>query len=236
MVKRKIVQIDESLCNGCGNCVTACAEGAIEIVDGKAKVINDRFCDGLGACIGECPTNALEIVERDADGFDEEAVKEHLAKKSCDDIPIQACPGSGPRKFRSIPPSSPGENASQLSTWPIQMRLVPINAPYLKGARLLIAADCTAFACGNIQRDFIRDRVVLIGCPKLDDNDEFVDKLAAILKANDIKDVTLLHMEVPCCRVSKKLVKKAMELAAKEIPLRTYMVMTEGGKTVNMDH
>jgi len=232
-MKRKIIQIDGSLCTGCGNCVTACAEGAIELRNGKAHVISDKFCDGLGACIGDCPVNALKIVERDTDEFDEAAVKKHLAGKSCEDIPIQACPGSGPRKFKAL--SGPaGETSSQLSTWPIQIRLVPVNAPYLKGARLLIAADCTAFACGNIQRDFIKDRVVLIGCPKLDDNAEFVNKLATVFKNNDIKDVALLHMEVPCCRVSKKLVVKAMELAGKNIPLRSYMVMTEGGSVTEM--
>ncbi|MCE5297076.1 MAG: 4Fe-4S binding protein [Euryarchaeota archaeon] len=234
-MKRKIIQIDEALCTGCGNCVTACAEGAIALVDGKARVVSDRFCDGLGACIGECPTNALKIIEREADEFDEMATKEHLSKKSCDDIPMHACPGSGPRKFKAMSAAPSGENASQLSTWPIQIRLVPVKAPYFNGASLLIAADCTAFACGNIQRDFIKDRIVLIGCPKLDDNGEFVQKLAAMFKANDIKDVSLLHMEVPCCRVSKKLVSKAIELSGKQIPLRTYMVMTEGGAVVSMD-
>jgi ferredoxin len=235
VMKRKIIQIDESLCTGCGNCVTACAEGAIELVGGKAHVVNDRFCDGLGACIGECPVDALKIVERDTDEFDEGATKKHLSVKSCDDIPIQACPGSGPRKFKVVNAAISEGNASQLSTWPVQIRLVPVNAPYLKGAKLLIAADCSAFACGNIQRDFIKDRVVLIGCPKLDDNGEFVQKLAEIFKANDIKDVTLLHMEVPCCRVSKKLVNKAMDIAEKQIPLHSFMVMTEGGSVVEMD-
>lgn len=235
MVKRKIIQIDDALCNGCGNCVTACAEGAIKLVDGKARVISDRFCDGLGACIGECPVGALKIVERETEEFDEEAVKEHLSKMSCDDIPIQACPGSGPRKFKGSRSSPSGESPSQLSTWPIQIRLVPVNAPYLKGARLLIAADCTAFACGNIHRDFIKDRVVLVGCPKLDDNGEFVQKLAEIFKANEIKDIALLHMEVPCCRVSKKLVNRAIEIAGKKIPLHSYMVLVDGGSVVDME-
>jgi len=230
MVRRKIIQIDESLCNGCGNCVTACAEGAIELQDGKAKVVRDSFCDGLGACIGGCPTNALKIIEREADEFSEEAVKEHLSKKSCDDIPMQACPGSGPRKFKAMPTGEATAGSSQLSTWPIQIRLVPPNAPYLKGARLLIAADCTAFACGSVQRDFIKDRVVLIGCPKLDDNEEFVEKLATIFRLNEVKDVALLHMDVPCCRVSKKLVRMAIERSGKAVPMKEYMVYAEGGR------
>jgi Pyruvate/2-oxoacid:ferredoxin oxidoreductase delta subunit len=235
MVKRKIIDIDEELCNGCGDCVTSCAEGAIEIREGKAHVINDRFCDGLGACIGGCPTGALTIVERETEEFDEQAVKEHLSSVSCDDIPIQACPGSGPRRFKPHPTSTAGGPiGSQLSNWPIQIRLVPVNAPYLKKARLLIAADCTAFACGGIQREFVKDRVVLIGCPKLDDNEEFVEKLAAIFEANDIQDVALLHMEVPCCRVSKKLVRTAIQRAGKDIPLKEYMVMVEGGSVQQM--
>lgn len=234
MARRKIIQIDEGLCNGCGNCVTACAEGAIELLNGKAKVIKDSFCDGLGACIGECPTNALTIVEREAEEFSEEAVKEHLAKKSCDDIPMQACPGSGPRKFQHRPVGESVPTTSQLSTWPIQIRLVPPNAPYLKNARLLIAADCTAFACGSVQRDFIRDRVVLIGCPKLDDNQEFVDKLTTIFQLNDIRDVALLHMDVPCCRVSKKLVRTAIERSGKIVPMKEFMVYADGGQVQEM--
>ncbi|OPY31260.1 MAG: ferredoxin [Methanomassiliicoccales archaeon PtaU1.Bin124] len=230
MVKRKIIEIDESLCTGCGNCVTACAEGAMELRDGKAKVVKESFCDGLGACIGECPAGALKIVEREAEDFSEEDVKEHLARRSCDDIPIQACPGSGPRKFHSGPKGEAGGGSSQLSTWPIQIRLVPPNAPYLRNARLLIAADCTAFACGFIQRDFIKDRVVLIGCPKLDDNQEFVDKLTTIFRVNEIKDVILLHMDVPCCRVSKKLVHMAIERSGKTIPMEEFMVYADGGR------
>lgn len=234
MVRRKIINIDQELCNGCGQCVMDCAEGAIEIRDNKAHVISDRFCDGLGACIGGCPTGALTIVERDSEDFDEEAVKEHLGKKSCDDIPIQACPGSGPRHFTPHPTGESGMVTSQLSNWPIQIRLVPPNAPYLRKAKLLIAADCSAFACGGIQRDFIKDRVVLIGCPKLDDNDEFVDKLAAIFRTAEPQDVVLLHMEVPCCRVSKKLVRTAIERSGKAIPLKEYMVMVEGGAVRQM--
>jgi NAD-dependent dihydropyrimidine dehydrogenase PreA subunit len=230
MVRRKIIQIDEGLCTGCGDCVTACAEGAIELRNGKAHVISESFCDGLGACIGECHTGALKIIEREAEDFDEGAVHEHLSKKSCDDIPIAACPGSGPRKFNSNPAGESGSVRSQLSTWPIQIRLVPIDAPYLKHAKLLIAADCTAFACGTMQRDFIQDRVVLIGCPKLDDNGQFVEKLTEILKANDIQDITLLHMEVPCCRVSKKLVRQAIQLSGKDIPMHEHMVIVDGGE------
>jgi len=234
MVRRKIISIDRELCNGCAQCVMDCAEGAIELRDGKAHVISDRFCDGLGACIGGCPTGALTIVERDSEDFDEEAVKEHLGKKSCDDIPMQACPGSGPRRFKPHPTGDVGAVSTQLSNWPIQIRLVPPNAPYLRKAKLLIAADCSAFACGGIQGDFIKDRVVLIGCPKLDDNEEFVDKLAAIFRAAEPQDIALLHMEVPCCRVSKKLVRMAIERSGKVIPMKEYMVAVEGGAVQQM--
>jgi NAD-dependent dihydropyrimidine dehydrogenase PreA subunit len=221
MAARKIIHIDESLCNGCGNCVTSCAEGAMKVVNGKAKVIKDSFCDGLGACIGHCPTGALTIIEREAEPFDEEEVKRHLDKKG--EIPqLQACPGSGPRRIAHAASGKQGSLSSELGNWPIQIKLVPPTAPYLKGARLLIAADCSAFACGSMHQDFIKGRVVLIGCPKLDDTEAYVKKLHAIIAGNGIEDVLVVRMEVPCCSALTSLVRKAAESASvKEVVIRT---------------
>ena len=233
MVKRKIIKIDRSLCTGCGNCVTACAEGAIELKGGKAEVVSDTFCDGLGACLGECPTGALTIEERDAPEFSETAVKEHLQKKEDLILTPCACPSSGPRMFKvKDGPSGEVATTSQLSTWPIQLRLVPTNAPYLWNASLLIAADCTAFACGSMQDQFVKGRVALIGCPKLDDNDVYIQKLSDILSTNPIKDITLVHMEVPCCRQLKKLVLTALKRSGRQVPLTEYVVKIEGGEAV----
>jgi Fe-S-cluster-containing hydrogenase component 2 len=233
MVKRNIIKIDRSLCTGCGNCVTACAEGAIELKGGKAEVVSDTFCDGLGACLEECPTGALTIEERDAPEFNESKVKEHLQQKQ--ELVITPCafPSSGPRMFK-VRDESTGtvSAASQLSTWPIQLRLVPTNAPYLWNASLLIAADCTAFACGSMQGQFMKGRVALIGCPKLDDNDAYVQKLTDIISTNPIKDITLVHMEVPCCRQLKKLVLTALQRSGRQVPLTEYVVKIEGGEAV----
>jgi ferredoxin len=236
MVNRKIIKIDRSLCTGCGNCVTACAEGAIELRGGKAEVVSETFCDGLGACLGECPTGALTIVEREAPEFSESAVKEHLQKKKDLTITPCACPSSGPRMF-NIKEETTGtlpSSTSQLSTWPIQLRLVPTNAPYLWNASLLIAADCTAFACGSMQDQFMKGRVALIGCPKLDDNDAYVQKLSDIFSANPIKDIVLVHMEVPCCRQLKRLVLTALQRSGRQVPLTEYVVKVEGGEAVRV--
>lgn len=229
MARRKIIKIDENLCTGCGSCITSCAEGAIELINGKARVVSDRFCDGLGACLKECPAGALTIVEREAEGFDEKAAIDHQ-KKSATAVapPCQAAisisprPG-GPSAFKA----APGDR-SQLMSWPIQMRLVPVTAPYLKGARLLIAADCTAFACPSIQEEFLKDRIALIGCPKLDDKKQYVDKLSKILRANEIKDITVLHMEVPCCSNLRKLVSEAIRLSGKSMPVEHFVVAIRG--------
>ncbi len=233
MVKRNIIRIDRSLCTGCGNCVTACAEGAIELRGGKAEVVSETFCDGLGACIGECPTGALTIEEREAPEFSEAQVKQHLQRKNDLTLTPCACPSSGPRVFKVKDETAGTTSAiSQLSTWPIQLRLVPSNAPYLWNARLLIAADCTAFACGTMQEQFVKGRVALIGCPKLDDNDAYVQKLTEILSTNPIKDLTLVHMEVPCCRQLKKLVLTAVQRSGRQIPVTEYVVKIEGGEAV----
>ena len=226
MVLRKIIKIDESLCNGCGNCSIACAEGAIKMVDGKAMVLSDKFCDGLGACIGECPAGALTIEERETEEFDLEAAKAHLKSEEAkglhekmdtkidgrQELPAMApCSISFGKSPEIAAVTGPGQHmrklgpTAQLSSWPIQMRLAHTNAPYFKNSRLLIAADCSAYACPSVA-DFIKGRVVLIGCPKLDETKLFVEKLTEILHTNDVLDVTILHMEVPCCTNLVRLV------------------------------
>jgi ferredoxin len=245
MVRRKIIRIDEALCNGCGNCMIACAEGAIEMVNGKAQAVGDKFCDGQGACIGECPVGALTIEESEAEEFDEEAAKAYLSRSNPNKSQlISEKPVEGGKKQQPITPCSisvdkstdvgPGRHkrklgpSSQLSSWPIQMRLAHTDAPYFKDSRLLIAADCSAFACPSIA-EFIKDKVVLIGCPKLDETRPFVGKLAEILRSNEVKEITVLHMEVPCCSNLVSLVLEAMKKSGKIIPFDQYICMIEGG-------
>ena len=227
MAKRKIIQIDEEKCTGCGQCATACAEGAIELRGGKAKVISESFCDGLGACIGECPEGALMIVEREAPAFSEEKVKQHLGQKSAQEI-VLACPSAGPRRIPTPKPDVGGRPTAQLANWPVQLRLAHPDAPYFKGARLLLAADCSAFAYAAMHSDFIKGRVTLIGCPKLDDVPASVEKLAQILELNDIQDITLVHMEVPCCSGLNQVVRRALERSKKKVPVETVVIGTDG--------
>jgi NAD-dependent dihydropyrimidine dehydrogenase PreA subunit len=227
MAVRKIIEIDEALCNGCGKCVEACAEGAIEIRDGKARVVRDMFCDGLGACLGNCPQGALRIVEREAEPFDEEAAMRYVESKKrnaeC------GCPSAVPMVMKPMAgPVTPVGEGSELTNWPIQMRLVSPNAPYFKDAKLLLAGDCTAFAFAAMHPSFIRDRTTVIGCPKLDDNEEFIEKLASILKANSIKEITVVHMEVPCCGQMKRLVHEARKRANSSVPVISYTVRRTG--------
>ena len=239
MGMRKIIKIEESLCNGCGECITACAEGARELVDGKAHVMSDRFCDGLGACLAVCPQGALTIEERDAEVFDEMAAKEHKhhAKGADADaaavtpctlpITLKQDPGMpASSRHEMIKSAVAGEN--ELSGWPIQMRLVRPWAPYLQGASLLVAGDCTAFAYPAIQQEFIRGRVALVGCPKLDETEPFVDKLSEILKANEIRDIAVLHMTVPCCAQLEDLVAEALKRSGKEVAQKSYVVGIDG--------
>ena len=252
---RKIIKIDESLCNGCGECITACAEGAIELKDGKARVVSDSFCDGLGACLAVCPQGALTIEQREANEFDEKAAKEHLRAAGPTGLsgkhghkgktegynsvspctaPItlkrgMAKPVTGledHEKHKMVKTGEPEEN--ELCGWPIQMRLVRPWAPYLQGASLLVAGDCTAFAYPAIQQEFIKGRVALVGCPKLDDTGPFVDKLADILKANEIKDITVLHMTVPCCSQLEGLVAEAVQRSGKRVPQKSHVVGIDG--------
>ena len=247
---RKIIKIDESLCNGCGECITACAEGAIELKDGKARVVSDSFCDGLGACLAVCPQGALRIEERDAAQFDEAGARAHKEmtgtktdKQSGPADFVSPCerpiglkqnrgPGPSPQhesRHDMTKKGEPGEN--ELSGWPIQMRLVRPWAPYLQGASLLVAGDCTAFAYPAIQQDFIHGRVVLVGCPKLDETEPFVEKLAEILKQNEIKDIAVLHMTVPCCSQLGTLVAEAVHRSGKDVPQKSYVVGIDGKLT-----
>jgi NAD-dependent dihydropyrimidine dehydrogenase PreA subunit len=229
VAKRKIINIDEESCSGCGKCMIACAEGAIEIVKGKARVVNEVYCDGLGACIGECPEGALAIEERDAPEFDERKVKEHLAQKSVKETKLMACPGSGPRPIPTPKPvNESGRSTPQLSNWPVQLRLVHPQAPYFKHARLLVAADCSAFAYVAMHSDFIQGRATVIACPKLDDNEEQIAKLTEIFALNDIQDIKVVRMEVPCCGGLNQLVKKAMESARKKVPMDEVVIATDG--------
>lgn len=237
MPKRKIIKIDESRCTGCGECITACAEGAIELKGGKARVISDSFCDGLGACLAVCPEGALTIEEREAKEFDLQAAKEHQLQK---EMPITPCtapismkPKARPAEEASKPiagtaVSAEAAEASQLSSWPIQMRLVRPGAPYLKGASLLVAGDCAAFAYPGIQKEFIKGRVPLVGCPKLDEKGSFITRLSEILASNDIKDITVLHMTVPCCAQLNGMVAEAIKRSGKDIPVKSYVVGIEG--------
>lgn len=201
---RRVIQIDEEKCNGCGICAEACHEGAIGIVDGKAKLLRDDYCDGLGDCLPNCPVGAISFIEREAAAYDEAAVQENKKKQmqAMGQAPVGGCPGSRMRQLERKP-AEENQNAgspvsSQLRQWPVQIKLAPVNAPYFDGAKLLIAADCTAYAYGSFHQDFIRGKVTLIGCPKLDDVD-YSEKLTEIIRNNDIKSVTVVRMEVPCC-------------------------------------
>ena len=201
---RRIIEIDEDKCNGCGACAAACHEGAIGMVDGKAKLLRDDYCDGLGDCLPTCPTGAIRFVEREAAAYDEQAVLENQKK---------AAPA--------------GIQPSQLAQWPCQIKLVPVNAPYFQGAKLLIAADCTAYAYANVHQEFMRGKVTIIGCPKLDDVD-YSEKLTQILENNDIKSVTILRMEVPCCGGLEMAAKKALNESGKFIPWQDVTISIDG--------
>ncbi len=224
---RKIIKIDEEKCNGCGACVSACHEGAIGLVDGKAKLMRDDYCDGLGDCLPSCPTGAISFEQREAADYNEKAVMENRLKKHSI-ANHGGCPGSKLSRIMHGHGSHTDIKAeSRLSQWPVQIKLVPVNAPYFDGADLLIAADCTAFAYGNFHNDFIKDKITLIGCPKLDSVD-YSEKLTAILAVNDIKSVTVVRMEVPCCGGIQTAVQKALDASGKNIPLNVTVISTDG--------
>lgn len=228
---RRIIEINEDLCNGCGLCADACHEGAIAMVDGKAKLIKDDYCDGLGDCLPVCPTGAISFVEREAAAYDEAAVKERMDAKQQKAAPLPCgCPGSRSTSLKrhTTEIADPVRvNTSRLSQWPVQIKLVPVNAPYFSGANLLVAADCTAFAYGDFHNKFIKNKVTLIGCPKLDEGD-YSEKLTAILKNNDIKSLTVVRMEVPCCGGIEHAVKRALQNSGKFIPWQVVTISVNG--------
>ena len=251
-VTRKIVEIDEELCDGCGQCIPSCAEGAIELVDGTARIIEDKLCDGLGACLGECPVGAMKIIEREADEFDEEAVHQHLAEQEkaakeetmacgCPSAGMQGfgaaggCPSAGLQSFAETGvqpaagvPAAADEAESALSHWPVQIMLVPAQAPFLKGADLLVAADCVPIAYPSFHKDFLQGKAVVMGCPKLDDAQHYIDKFAEICKYSGVNSITIPIIEVPCCSGLPVIVKKGMEKAGVKIPIEEIVISTRG--------
>ncbi len=242
-VKRKVIAIDEERCDGCGNCVPSCAEGAIKMINGKARVINERFCDGLGACLGDCPRGALKLVEREAEEFDAEAVEAYLQngreegrrmESAADSIAACACPSKGMKTFaagsRTSATGPAGNCQSHPAQWPVQIRLISAAAPFLKKADLLVAADCVPVACPSFHADFLPGKVVMIGCPKFDDTEHYRKKFTEIFQTANIRSVTVLIMEVPCCSGLPGLLKKAMTAADVDIPLQEIVITARGGK------
>lgn len=258
-MKRDIVRIDEDKCNGCGLCVPACAEGAIKIIDGKARLIADNLCDGLGACLGHCPQGAIIVEQRDAAAFDEAAVDAHLKAEGkapahahppvhahhggCPSAQVKSfaaphhhagggCPSAALRNFApnaaSTAAETSGQRPSELRQWPVQMHLVPPSAPFLKGADLLLAADCAPFAYADFHKDLLKGKALLIGCPKLDDGQAYLEKLTAMLKLNDLKSLTVVHMEVPCCSGLIMIAKRAIADSGKDVPLTTIRIGIQG--------
>ena len=230
---RKIIKIDESKCNGCGACAAACHEGAIGMVNGKARLMREDYCDGLGDCLPACPTGAITFEEREAPAYDHAAVLANKAKKRQEtekSVPC-GCPGSASRLIKRQAEKTESQEIrkteSMLSQWPVQIKLVPVRAPYFDGANLLIAADCSAYAYGDFHRSFIKNRVTVIGCPKLDEAD-YSEKLTAIIAENDIKSVTIVRMEVPCCGGIEAAAKKAIQNSGKFIPWQVITISTDG--------
>lgn len=227
---RKIIKINEELCNGCGACAAACHEGAIGMVDGKAKLMREDYCDGLGDCLPACPTNAISFEEREAPAYDEAAVLRAKAERESQVNPLPCgCPGTESRKIQreEVCEIEKAKVESQLTQWPVQIKLIPVRAPYFADADLLVAADCTAYAYGNFHNDFIRNRVTLVGCPKLDAVD-YAEKLADIIEENEIQSITVVRMEVPCCGGIEQAVKRALMASGKMLPWRVITISTDG--------
>ena len=226
---RRIIEIDQEKCNGCGACANACHEGAIEMVNGKAVLTNEHYCDGLGDCLPACPTGAIRFEEREAPAYDEAAVQAAKMKKH--GISAGAgCPGSRAQLFSRAPaqPATPlNQPESQLRQWPVQIKLAPVNAPYFEGANILVAADCTAYAYANFHQKFIRGRIVLVGCPKLDEGD-YTEKLTRIFSENNIKSLTIVRMEVPCCGGLERAAKNALQASGKFIPWQVETISVDG--------
>ena len=251
MATRKIVKINEEKCDGCGLCIPNCAEGALRIIDGKAKLISDKFCDGLGACLGHCPQDAITVSEREADEFDEKTVEAYLHRqKKAQPTPHSAsseppsqpqpkpqpsfagCSSSRAMQFKVIEPQTESgcsqPSVSMLSQWPVQLKLVPVNAPYFEDADLLVAADCVPFAYPNFHQDFVKGKTVVVGCPKLDDIQYYIEKLTEIFKSNSIKSVTVPYMEVPCCSGLVRATEEAIKASGKDIPLKKVKIGIRG--------
>ncbi len=225
---RKIIRIDESACNGCGACAAACHEGAIEMIDGVARLTREDYCDGLGDCLPACPTGAISFEEREAPAYDEAAVLRSKEQRGCP-AASGGCPGSKSRNIRreAAPAPRAAASVSQLAQWPCQIKLAPLNAAYFEGANLLIAADCTAFAYGSFHNDFMRNHITLIGCPKLDEGD-YAEKLTQIISTNNIRSVKVVRMEVPCCGGIENAVKRALQASGKFIPWQVITISVDG--------
>lgn len=240
-VQRKIIKIDEELCNGCGQCVPDCAEGSLQIINGKARLVADKLCDGLGACLGSCPTGALQIIEREADEFDEEAVHQFLAGKEqaaakpaiphgsgCPSARLQSHAPMSPCQMANVASAQTGASGSALSHWPVQIRLIPATAPFLENCDLLVAADCTAVAYAGLQKDFLAGRVVMMGCPKFDDQALYVDRFTEIFRTRKLNSLTILIMEVPCCHSMLQIIKAAWDAIKPSFPVRQVVISTRG--------
>jgi Pyruvate/2-oxoacid:ferredoxin oxidoreductase delta subunit len=240
---REVVRIDEEQCDGCGLCVPSCAEGAIQIIDGKARLVSDVYCDGLGACLGECPHDAISIEEREAVAFDEEAALRHVARQQAatptsagePELTVHACPGVASHALHPVEPVSTSGNhdgsrvtPSALANWPVQLVLAPVQAPYFQGAKLLISADCVPFALADFHQGFLAGRTLLIGCPKLDDTELYRHKLTQIFIQNDLQSVEVLYMEVPCCFGLAHLVRLAIQESGKDIPVTITKIGVRG--------
>ena len=231
---RKIVKIDEEKCTGCGECVIACAEAAIQIIDGKARLVSETYCDGLGACLGECPEDAIAIEEREAEEFDEEATEVHIKQLEEEESRPRACPGAAAMQIeRQAAPASdvPSEAApSELTNWPVQLMLVSPAASYFQDADLLLAADCVPFALADFHTRFLRGRPLIIGCPKLDDASYYVEKMTEILKQSSVKSLTVVHMEVPCCSGLSYIASRAVAASGKDIPVDDVTISIQGSQ------
>ncbi|MDY6965124.1 MAG: 4Fe-4S binding protein [Halobacteriota archaeon] len=252
-VKRQMIEIDEEECDGCGNCVISCPEGALEIIDGKAKVVRESFCDGLGACIGECPQGALSVREAEVEEYDESGVIGHIKENSpdmlqkhldhlkahADELPervlteaniVTSCPGSRAMKWDAREGTTEGNvrASSELRQWPVQLHLVSPEASYFKDADLIIVADCVPFAYANFHQDFLKGKAIIIGCPKLDDADFYLEKITQLLKSSDVKSIEVINMEVPCCFGLMRLVSEAIKRSGKDIPLKQRVIGIKG--------
>ena len=249
-MKRTIITIDEERCNGCGLCVPACAEGAIQIINGKARLVSEKYCDGLGACLGECPQGAIRLEEREAEVFDEEAVAQHLRrmeKKPARPATPAHCPGSRVMQLKQAVPSQdqpekphpaaqPASEDAALGHWPIQLALVPVAAPFFEEADVVLVADCVPVAYRNFHRDFVEEKTVVLGCPKLDDAQLYAEKLGQILRHMSVRSLTVLHMEVPCCFGLVQIAHAAIAQAGRNVPLRTVTIGIRGEKQLDTDH